>query len=396
MATAQHLDMADGDTRALLDRLGDERIVEAIDAAIEARERDWVKWITREHVGEDESWQGTELHDWHLVSLHDAGEHVLAGVDAEVTATLDGRPERSVTATLSLLVALAETDGNWEAKFCEPQAPRRLTERFDAAFAYASVHHAFDARKGTQIPYVAHLLAVASLTVEMQSGSEDEAIAALLHDVVEDGGGMRAAAEIARRFGPDVVRIVLANSDTTVEPKPSWPQRKKRYIAAIEHKAPDELRVSLADKLHNARAILLDYRAHKEALWGRFNASRDATRWYYRELAAAFERRKDDLGAGAGPVVEELTRTVGELEVLVKGASAGADAPLTERYVVGGVAVERWLADGTVTRSSEMLGWALPVRQSRRWQAVLPYGLENDRAYADKRAATQALIRGAR
>ena len=147
-----------------------------------------------------------------------------------------------------------------------------MSERFDAAFAYASAHHAEQTRKGTQIPYVAHLLAVASLVLEMQSGEEDEAIAALLHDVVEDGGGMRAAGEIMRRFGVDVMRIVLANSDTTVEPKPPWRERKAAYIAAMAHKAPDELRVSLADKLHNARAILLDYRELYDDVWSRFNA----------------------------------------------------------------------------------------------------------------------------
>ena len=113
------------------------------------------------------------------------------------------------------------------------------------------------------MPYVAHLLAVTAITLEMGC-SENDAIGALLHDVVEDRGGPAALEEIRVEFGADVARIVKANSDTDEEPKPPWPQRKQAYIDSIPHKEPDELRVSLADKLHNARAILLDYRTHGE------------------------------------------------------------------------------------------------------------------------------------
>src|SRR5688572_18498812 len=124
-------------------------------------------------------------------------------------------------------------------------------------------HHRRQLRKGTSVPYAAHLLAVSSLVLEM-GGTEDEAIGGLLHDLVEDGGGPAGLEEIRRRFGDDVARVVEANSDADEEPKPPWRARKKAYIAGIAHKAPDELRVSLADKLHNARAILLDYRMHGE------------------------------------------------------------------------------------------------------------------------------------
>ena len=109
------------------------------------------------------------------------------------------------------------------------------------------------------IPYVSHLLGVTSLVLEM-GGSETEAIGALLHDAVEDGGGPPMLERIRVEFGDDAARIVEANSDSEIEPKPPWYQRKRAYIDAIAHKQPDELRVSLADKLHNARAILLDYR----------------------------------------------------------------------------------------------------------------------------------------
>ena len=147
-----------------------------------------------------------------------------------------------------------------------------LTERFDRALHYATRHHARQLRKGTPIPYAAHLLAAASLVLEMH-GDEDEAIGALLHDVVEDGGGERSLREIEEAFGAKVAQIVLDNSDSVPaqgEEKPRWYERKRAYITAFPHKAPASLRVSLADKLHNARSILLDYRTEGDTLWGRF------------------------------------------------------------------------------------------------------------------------------
>ncbi len=187
-----------------------------------------------------------------------------------------------------------------------------LTTRFDDALTYARIHHAADVRKGTSIPYISHLLAVSSLVLEM-GGSEDEAIAALLHDVVEDGGGLAAAAHIREVFGPDVERIVLACSDTYEEPKPPWRARKEAYIAEIAHKQRDELRVSLADKLHNTRAIEVDLRTHGDAVWDRFNAPAQAQLWYYGSLADAFAARRAELGEGAQPAVEALQRVVGDI-----------------------------------------------------------------------------------
>ena len=149
------------------------------------------------------------------------------------------------------------------------------------------------------------------------AGSEDEAIGALLHDVVEDRGGPAALEEIRVKFGRDVARIVKANSDSDEEDKPPWSQRKQAYIDSIPQKQPDELRVSLADKLHNARAILLDYRTHGDELWSRFKAGEGAAvRWYYRELADTFEAQRGRLGTGAVPAIDELRRTVAELDRL--------------------------------------------------------------------------------
>jgi GTP pyrophosphokinase len=194
-----------------------------------------------------------------------------------------------------------------------------LTRRFDDALLLATEHHRHQLRKGTDVPYVAHLLAVASLALEM-GGSEDEAIGALLHDLVEDGGGAEGLADIRERFGEDVARIVWANSDTDEEEKPDWWTRKQNYIAAIARKDPDELRVSLADKLHNARAVLLDYRTHGEDLWERFKAGEGASiRWYYRALYDAFDAQEGKLGTQARPMLKELGRVIAELEELAAG-----------------------------------------------------------------------------
>lgn len=191
-----------------------------------------------------------------------------------------------------------------------------LSARFDEALVFAVEHHRLQLRKGTPIPYVAHVLAVAALVLEM-GGSEDEAIAGLLHDVIEDGGGVAAENEIREHFGPDVVRIVRANSDTDVDPKPPWRQRKEAYVASIASKAPDELRVSIADKLHNARSILSDFRLVGNRLWPRFNAGDgDSVRWYYRALTDAFERRTDALGDGGRSALAELRRTIEDLDAL--------------------------------------------------------------------------------
>ena len=162
-----------------------------------------------------------------------------------------------------------------------------LTERFDQALAYAAHAHRTQLRKGTAIPYVSHLLGVASLALEA-GADEDQAIAALLHDAVEDQGGPDRLADIATRFGPRVARIVADCTDSDAEPKPPWRARKEACVAGLAHKAPESLLVSLADKTHNARAILADLEEHGAAVWDRFTGGRDGSLWYYRALADAF------------------------------------------------------------------------------------------------------------
>jgi len=195
--------------------------------------------------------------------------------------------------------------------------PTRLTPRFDAAVALARDLHDGQVRKGTETPYLSHLLAVASIVLEA-GGSEDDAIAALLHDGPEDAGGRATLATIQERFGDEVAGIVDACTDTYEEPKPDWSARKQAYLAHLEDPAtPDgALLVSLADKLHNARAIAFDLRVHGDALWERFRTGSGPSQlWYYRSLADVFLRRRP------GALAEELDRTVGEIERLAAEAA---------------------------------------------------------------------------
>lgn len=179
-----------------------------------------------------------------------------------------------------------------------------LSERFIHALRFAAERHADHLRKGTDIPYIAHLLGVASIALEY-GANENEAIAALLHDAVEDQKA--TLPEIRERFGDAVADIVAGCSDTDVVPKPDWRARKAAYVAHIPTASPSVRLVSAADKLHNARAILRDYRTVGEELWGRFKGGRDGTLWYYRALVDAFR-------AVGSPLADELDHVVSELE----------------------------------------------------------------------------------
>ena len=171
-----------------------------------------------------------------------------------------------------------------------------LTERFERALLYATQVHGGQVRKGTSVPYVAHLLAVAATVLEY-GGSEDMTIAALLHDAVEDQGGLARLADIRNRFGDRVADIVRACSDSVVnsaagEAKDGWRLRKQHYVAHLGSMDRESLLVSLADKVHNARSILRDLRKAEvgKAVWSRFSNPKPETLWYYDELAAAFAR----------------------------------------------------------------------------------------------------------
>lgn len=184
-----------------------------------------------------------------------------------------------------------------------------LSSRFDQALLYVAAIHREQIRKGTEIPYLAHLLGVASIALEY-GANEDEAIGALLHDAAEDAGGLARIDDIRRRFGAAVAAIVEGCTDSVVVPKPPWRKRKEDYLARLPSASPSVRLVSASDKLHNARAILGDYRRHGEALWSRFTGGREGTLWYYRALADAFG------AVEKSPLVEELRRVVSEIERL--------------------------------------------------------------------------------
>jgi len=186
-----------------------------------------------------------------------------------------------------------------------------FSHRFEDALVYAHQLHARQKRKGTSTPYIGHLLAVCSIVIE-NGGNEDEAIAALLHDAIEDQGGPKTREEIRRRFGNNVTAIVEGCTDADQWPKPPWRKRKEDYIAHLPHASSSVRLVSLADKLHNARTILQDYRAIGETLWKRFNGGREGTLWYYRTLVNVFRQIEPT------PLVDEFDRVVGELERLAQ------------------------------------------------------------------------------
>jgi (p)ppGpp synthase/HD superfamily hydrolase len=185
-----------------------------------------------------------------------------------------------------------------------------LSTRFEEALVFAHRLHARQVRKGGSIPYISHLLSVAALVLEY-GGNEDEAIAGLLHDAIEDQGGEATRQEISRRFGETVVTIVNGCSDSDTQPKPPWQARKEAYLAHLRSATPSVLLVSAADKLHNLRSLLTDYQQVQEALWQRFQAGKHGTLWYYRSLVEVYQ------ACYPSPITVEVTRTFHELETLV-------------------------------------------------------------------------------
>lgn len=181
--------------------------------------------------------------------------------------------------------------------------------RFESALVYANQVHQGQQRKGTGIPYMAHILGVAAIALEY-GADEDEAVGALLHDAAEDGGGEARLAEIRARFGEAVGDIVLGCSDSLVEhpeEKLPWRERKESYLAHLESASRPVCLVSAADKLHNVRSIIRDLREHGDEVWERFQGKREGTLWYYEAVADALSRRY------RSPLTRELQREVDEL-----------------------------------------------------------------------------------
>lgn len=209
-------------------------------------------------------------------------------------------------------------------------------EKFEEALLYAARLHRDQTRKGTGVPYITHLLAVAAIVGE-NSGTEEEVIAALLHDAPEDQGGRERLEDIRARFGGEVAEIVDGCTDTyDADPKPDWRPRKESYVAHVRQ-APASVRlVSAADKLHNARSILADLRSLGEELWTRFTGGKEGTLWYYQALVEAYAAGagdeaggraggRADSRAGVKAVVEKLDRVVQEIEALAeRGTRTGS------------------------------------------------------------------------
>ena len=165
--------------------------------------------------------------------------------------------------------------------------PQLFSDRFERALIYAHKLHKDQVRKGTDIPYISHLLAVTSIVIEA-GGDEDETIAALLHDGPEDQGGKETLNGIRRQFGDRVANIVAECSDTFEYPKPPWKDRKEKYILRLRTSSKSALKVSFADKLHNMRSILFDYKIVGEKLWPRFTGGKEGTLWYYQTLVDTY------------------------------------------------------------------------------------------------------------
>lgn len=211
----------------------------------------------------------------------------------------------------------------------KPAADSR-SDLFKEALSFATELHRSQVRKGTRIPYVSHLLAVTAIVMK-HGGTEEQCIAALLHDSVEDqgknypGGPAALRDDIRERFGEEVLEIVDDCTDSDQHPKPPWRQRKQAYLRHLEAASETSLLVSASDKLHNAICIVEDYRQMGEALWARFSEearSAEAQLWYYESLAQLFLRRLP------GPLAEQLRRTVNSLGDLIAGRDGDVDPRL--------------------------------------------------------------------
>ena len=183
----------------------------------------------------------------------------------------------------------------------------QLTEKFEQALIYATRLHAKQRRKTSGIPYISHLLSVAALVLE-DGGSEAEAIAALLHDAVEDQGGAATRQDILHRFGEQVVAIVDGCTESDTDIKPPWRERKQGYLEQLRQGSDAVRRVALADKLHNARSLAMETRCQGEKIWSVFSAGKQGTLWFYHAFLDLYRT------TNPSPMVEELAQVVSTLE----------------------------------------------------------------------------------
>ena len=273
----------------------------------------------------------------------------LAALRADVEAQLGPQAEAFLRAADKVLVGCFGTVGPHRLSdqlLADPEPPA-LTARYAQAVTYAADLHRDQRRKGTAIPYVSHLLGASAFLLEQPAVDEDQAIAALLHDAIEDHPEQTDLETIAQHFGSRVARIVQDCSDADSHPKPPWRHRKAAYLAHLQTVPRASLQVALGDKLHKARAIVTDLETSGEAVWTRFNAPPVAQRWYYTSLAELFSRRM------GSTLSQALQRTVERLVAhLPETLDLPADVPRPE-----------WVDDATVTgAAADLLGAAWVVR----------------------------------
>ena len=183
----------------------------------------------------------------------------------------------------------------------------QLSDRFGKALKFAFNLHRDQFRKGSGVPYISHLLGVTAIVLE-HGGSENQAIAALLHDAVEDQGGLETLAKIKSLFGPEVAEIVKDCTDAFTIPKPDWKERKTAYLEKLKRSTDETILVSLADKVHNARSILNDLVDCGEDVWGKFNGGKEGTLWYYHSLVEVFQTNQHPtLAAELKKLVDEIS-----------------------------------------------------------------------------------------
>jgi (p)ppGpp synthase/HD superfamily hydrolase len=192
-----------------------------------------------------------------------------------------------------------------------------LSSSFIVALEYAAIVHNGQPKKKTSIPYISHLLAVCALVLE-NGGKEKVAIAALLHDTLEDHPKKVSRKELRRIFGDKVGAIVEGCTDTPAnyrggKKKSSWRERKTKYIKRLRHESPAVCLVALADKLHNVRAILADYKEIGDKLWPRFNAGKKKQLWFFGELVKVFQKKRVPTR-----MLREFEQVVAELECLAR------------------------------------------------------------------------------
>ena len=185
------------------------------------------------------------------------------------------------------------------------------SDRIAEAFALAHELHQHQVRKGSGVPYIAHPMAVAALVAEF-GGSEEQVAAALLHDTVEDCGGLPVLERIREQFGDRVADYVWQCSDSHEAPKPPWQDRKEEHVRVVTEGSPELKLIIAADKLHNGRAILRDLQVHGDAIWARFKGGKDATLWYYHAMAKGLRKDWDH------PILDELDHTLHALDNEVK------------------------------------------------------------------------------